>query len=537
MGIVTPAGNDGPAGDVRGNGVSQFPAPIALGATWNRAAAARYGDAIGEEYRARNKSMVGGPVVDLMRTWHQGRQAEGFGEDPFLTSAIVAPEIGGIQGNHVAAMTKHLGAYSQETGRAGDAPTTAGANSPTNFPNDEQISLKALNELYLAPFGAAAEAGTSLYMCAFPAVNGRFACEDDYVMNKMRAEYGFQGAIGPDFPNAQHSLAASLNAGCDNCSATFGGSTLAAEVDAGRVPVSTLDRMIYDKVVASFKIGLTDNPPAGAANSADVRSAAHDAVTKDVATDGAVLLKNAGAALPLSSGTDSIAVIGPSASAAPVYAVGGSAYVPPVPSALVTPLKGIQDRAPAGTTINYAQGAAAVGQQPDAPELPLFALPFSATYFGTPDWTGPAVLTQAETGVNLNAGIPNPSVAPGASNGNGGTIKANGWSVRYSGTFSVPTSGLYVFSLGDGGAAKLYVDGVLKAQTLDGQFGFATQVALDFSAGQSVALRVDYTPREAAPGIIGPTQIPLTVAPTIKIGPYVHLGMTGPTAARPPRTS
>ena len=137
-------------------------------------------------------------------------------------------------------MTKHLGAYSQETGRAGDAPTTTGPNSPASFPNDEQISLKALNELYLAPFGAAARAGTSLFMCAFPAVNGTFACEDAYVMNKMRDEYGFQGAIGPDFPNAQHSLAASLNAGCDNCRATFGGATLQA-VDAGRVPVATLD--------------------------------------------------------------------------------------------------------------------------------------------------------------------------------------------------------------------------------------------------------------------------------------------------------
>ena len=136
-----------------------------------------------------------------------------------------------------------------------------------------------------------------------------------------------------------------------------------------------------------------------------MRSAAHDAVTKDVATDGAVLLKNDGGALPLAAGADSIAVIGSSASAAPVYAVGGSAYVPPVASVLVTPLQGIQDRAPAGTTINYAQGAAPIGQQPDAPELPLLATPLTATYFGTPDWTGTPVLTQTESGVNLNGGI------------------------------------------------------------------------------------------------------------------------------------
>ena len=64
-----------------------------------------------------------------------------------------------------------------------------------------------------------------------------------------------------------------------------------------------------------------------------------------------------------------------------------------------------------------------------------------------------------------------------------------------------------MFSLGDGGAAKLFLDGVMKAQTLDGQFGYATQVAVPLSAGQDVALRVDYTPRQAAPGIgIGGTR-------------------------------
>ena len=175
MGIVLPTGG-GPAGDVSGNGVAQSPAPIGLGATWSSSMAAQYGNELGQEARARNKSLIAAPVIDLMRTWHQGRQAEGFGEDPFLTGSLAAAEIPAIQQNHVEDMAKHVGAYTQETGRAGDAPTASGPNAPASFPNNELMSLKTLNELYLAPFGAASLAGASEIMCAFPEVNGVFGC-------------------------------------------------------------------------------------------------------------------------------------------------------------------------------------------------------------------------------------------------------------------------------------------------------------------------------------------------------------------------
>ena len=516
MGIVLPTGGDGPAGDATGNGVAQSPAPIGLGATWSNSMAAAYGNELGQEARARNKSLIAAPVIDLMRTWHQGRQAEGFGEDPVLTGSLATAEIPAIQQNHVEDMAKHIGAYTQETGRAGDAPTATGPNAPASFPNNELMSLKTLNELYLAPFGAASRAGASEIMCAFPEVNGVFGCENAYVFNQMRSMYNFQGAITPDFPNAQHSLAASLNAGCDNCRTPFNGETLQQAVDAGQVPTSTLDRMIYDKVVASFKVGLTDHPPAGPpSNTANVITPAINRVNEHVATGGSVLLKNDGNALPLRSSTSSVAVIGPSASAAPIYATPGSAFVPPVASALISPLTGIQDRAPSGAAINYAQGAAPIGEQPDAPELPLLTTTtestlnsashggspgLQATYFGTPDFTGPAVLTQVENGVNLGGSIPNSSVAPGAPNGQGGTIKINGWSVRYTGTFTPATSGLYDFSVGDGGGAKLYIDGALKLQNLDGQFGYANQAAVRLTAGHAVDLRLDFAPRQAAVG-------------------------------------
>ena len=69
------------------------------------------------------------------------------------------------------------------------------------------------------------------------------------------------------------------------------------------------------------------------------------------------LLKNSGTILPLSaSSAGTIAVIGPSASASPTYAGGGSAYV--IPSGTVTPLAGIQAAAGSGTSVVYSAGPA-----------------------------------------------------------------------------------------------------------------------------------------------------------------------------------
>ncbi len=108
MGITVGGAQDGPQGDVRGNGASQFPSQVVVGASWDRAMAQRYGDAIGEEFRARNKTGVLSPDGDIVRTWRWGRQSENYGEDPYHQSQLIAPEVAGIQSNHVRATVKHL---------------------------------------------------------------------------------------------------------------------------------------------------------------------------------------------------------------------------------------------------------------------------------------------------------------------------------------------------------------------------------------------------------------------------------------------
>ena len=194
-------------------------------------------------------------------------------------------------------------------------------------------------------------------------------------------------------------------------------------------------------------------------------------------------------------------MIGPSASAAPVYAVGGSAYVPPVASALVTPLRASriarrrhddQLRAGCGTDRPAARRArTAAAPHSDVRDLLRHAgLDRSGRAHADGDRREP------------QRRHPEPVGRAGAPNGSGGTIKANGWSVRYSGTSASRPRACTSSPSATAAPRSSIVDGVLKAQTLDGQFGYATQVA---SAHRRPAwpCGVDYTPRQAAPGIIG----------------------------------
>ncbi len=84
-----------------------FPALTCLAASWNPLLAAKYGYAIGEEARYREKDVLLGPGVNIYRTPLNGRNFEYMGEDPYLASELCVPYIQGVQKNGVAACVKH----------------------------------------------------------------------------------------------------------------------------------------------------------------------------------------------------------------------------------------------------------------------------------------------------------------------------------------------------------------------------------------------------------------------------------------------
>jgi beta-glucosidase len=146
-----------------------------------------------------------------------------------------------------------------------------------------------------------------------------------------------------------------------------------------------------------FRFNEFNDPPTGS-TSATVTTPAHQAVSAAVAEAGTVLLKNSGGTLPLAaSGGGNIAVIGPAASASPVYTGGGSAYV--TSTFHVTPLQGIQAAAGTGTTVSYTQGLPTDTSLTAIPSTDLSPA-YSATGFGG-TYTG--TLTAPETGTYVLA--------------------------------------------------------------------------------------------------------------------------------------
>src|SRR5207249_4237716 len=123
--VVTngPAGvgpND--SGPLNSPPATALPAPISLAATFDADAAKRYGDVVGSEVLDTGSNYLEAPDINLARVPTNGREFEGYGEDPHLVTAISDAFIAGVQRPGVIAGSKHFAENNQEAARqAGDS--------------------------------------------------------------------------------------------------------------------------------------------------------------------------------------------------------------------------------------------------------------------------------------------------------------------------------------------------------------------------------------------------------------------------------
>jgi beta-glucosidase len=485
-------GSDGPAGLVRGDAsATALPSPIAIAATFDRGAARRYGDILGAEFRTAGLGSILGPAFDIARSWRAGRTPESFGEDPFLTAEMAASEISAIQSRHVIATMKHFAAYTQEAGRVGGIP------SGTHPAGNNMISQKALREIYLPGFEAAVTRGrVGGVMCAFPRINGTYACENPLLFDILKREWRFDGTVTPDFPSGQRSIARALAAGLD--SGAFGPTTfnsgLAKEkplrqaVADGDIPEARIDDLILRRLVPMFRIGLYDDPPKK--GEGPVSTPEHRAAAAQLLTEATVLLKNDRGILPFGANVRSIAIIGAQATGEAIVVEQGSPYVKP--AHFEPALDAIKARAGKGMKVSFAPGTLGLAPLP-LPADGLFRTGsdqpgFRADYVANMrmDFSGAPIGSETVKTIDL-------AKAPDLA----GLPADNGWSVRYTARLTPTKSGIHKFSLHGSGSARLVVDGVERGHFELADFGSQVFANVALTAGKAVDIRIDYTPSAA----------------------------------------
>jgi beta-glucosidase len=320
-------------------GVTEYPEPIGLAATFDAPGIHTMAGQIGIEGRIKHvqnlreghTGIMGGldfwsPNLNIFRDPRWGRGQETYGEDPFLAGRMGVAYVTGLQGEDpkyylAIATPKHFAVHS--------------GPEPTRHFADVDVSKHDQVDTYEPAFRAAITEGKAgSIMCAYNAINGEPACANQYLLqDQLRGKWGFQGYVVSDCdavrdvaanhryrPTQAQGAAISVIRGMDNECVTFtsrfGEPVEKAYVDAvqqGYLPESTLDTALIRLFTARIKLGMFDPPemvPYTKIDEKELDSAAHREQARKLANESMVLLKNDGL-LPLKPEIKKIAVIGP----------------------------------------------------------------------------------------------------------------------------------------------------------------------------------------------------------------------------------
>lgn len=327
--------SDGPAG-VRGetwderDPSANVPAPTALAASWDVARVERVARLLAFECRRKGVDVLLAPTVNLHRSPYGGRHFECFSEDPYLTGAIGAAFVRGLQDAGVAATVKHFVANDSETER---------------FTLDAIVDERVLRELYLLPFELIMEASPWAVMAAYNRVNGVTMTESPLIDDVLRGEWGFDGVVMSDW-GATRSAEATIDLAMPGPDSPFA----PADVDARVARIVRLGERVGARV-ATTPAAASDHP------------AGHGAELRAAAAAGFVLARNHGSLLPLTgSSLRKVAVIGPNAAAARTLGGGSATVYPPY---TVSPLDGLRAALP-HAEVAFAPGVKAHTRLPVA---------------------------------------------------------------------------------------------------------------------------------------------------------------------------
>ena len=498
------------------SGVTEYPEPIGLAATFDAPGIHTMATQIGIEGRIKHvqdtKSGhvgIGGgldfwsPNLNIFRDPRWGRGQETYGEDPFLTGRMGVAYVTGMQGDdpkyYMAISTpKHYAVHS--------------GPEPTRHFADVDVSRHDEVDTYTPGFRAAVVEGKAgSVMCAYNAINGEPACANQFLMqDQLRNKWGFQGYVVSDCDavrdvsanhryraNQAQGVAISVIRGMDNECVTFtsrfGDPVEKAYIDAvqqGYLPESTLDTALVRLFTARMKLGLFDPPdmvPYTKIDEKELDSAEHRAQARKLANEAMVLLKNDGT-LPLKPGIKKIAVVGPLADQTRPL-IGNYAGQP---THIVSVMEGLKAEFP----------NAAITYVPGTQFLRADGSPVPDSLLTTPDGK-PGLKADYGEGMMRGRPIPGadtksivsrtePNVNLSDSNLPSEIAGKKTFGVQWTGFITPTESGDFLVGIRSAGFARLTVDGKQVAMAFGGGEIGAGVGRVSLEKGHKVALNINY---------------------------------------------
>jgi len=318
-----------------------FPTASATACSFDRELLIEMGTALAEECLQEQVAVLLGPGANIKRSPLCGRNFEYISEDPYLTGEIAAALIKGVESQGIGTSLKHFAANNQEKCR---------------MTGNSVVDERALREIYLAGFETAVKKGKpSTIMCAYNQLNGTFCSENKKLLTDiLRTEWGFEGIVMTDW-GAVDDRVDGLMAGLDLEMPSSNGMNDARIVKAvkeGKISEEILDKTA-ERLVSLILKGLDVER-----KDFKYSQEEHQKLSKKIAEQSAVLLKNHGGILPADK-KQKAAVIGEFAKT-PRYQGSGSSKINPLKidcawDAFVA----------AGIEPQYAQGYSLKEMEPD----------------------------------------------------------------------------------------------------------------------------------------------------------------------------
>jgi len=301
---------------------TNFPTPIALASTWEPELVEQAAKVIREQMRASGVHQALAPVIDLAQDPRWGRGHETYGEDPYLSSAFGAAFVRGLQGGDlktgIISCAKHFLGYSIPQ---------AGLNMAA-----VRIGERELYETFARPFETAIhESGLAAIMVTYSEINGKpVGTSKEILRDLLRDKMGYTGSVICDggsieltvtkqhvAQDMEEAAILAIEAGLDaDTPVTEAYHSLPGAVRKGSVDEAYIDEAVRRVLTAKFRLGLFENPFVDVDQVNTVFGKPEQRqLSRALAEQGIILLKNENHLLPLSDDVKKIAIIGPHANA------------------------------------------------------------------------------------------------------------------------------------------------------------------------------------------------------------------------------